>query len=398
MTIRVCVFKRAGRRFYECQWVDPDTGRKKTKSTGTDRKREAERFAGTLEKQLREGTYHYVRRITWAHFRQRFEQEEYPKRRQRTQWKLQGTFNLVERIINPATLAALNEETISRFAARLRELGREEQTVRGHLANIRTVLRWAQRQRLIRAVPAIDIPPITATTGRAITDDEFDRLLEAVPKVVGDRCAESWCHFIRGLWLSGLRISEALTLSWDDDRFLMVDLSGYRPMFVIRARGQKNRKDTLTPIAPEFAEMLTSVPEGERTGYVFNPLVERNAGEPGRVQRADTASKIVSRIGRQAGVKVGEYARTGKPRFAGAHDLRRAFGFRWAMRVLPPVLKELMRHADIATTMKFYVGRNAQATADAVWQAVANTSANVAASSNAKAVAEQDATVYATTT
>jgi hypothetical protein len=36
---------------------------------------------------------------------------------------------------------------------------------------------------------------------------------------------------------------------------------------------------------------------------------------------------------------------------------------------MPTVLRELMRHEDIGTTMKFYVGQNAEATADAVWAA-----------------------------
>ena len=34
---------------------------------------------------------------------------------------------------------------------------------------------------------------------------------------------------------------------------------------------------------------------------------------------------------------------------------------------MPQVLKELMRHEDIQTTMRYYVGRNAQTTADALW-------------------------------
>jgi hypothetical protein len=36
---------------------------------------------------------------------------------------------------------------------------------------------------------------------------------------------------------------------------------------------------------------------------------------------------------------------------------------------MPNVLRELMRHADSGTTMKFYVGQNAEATADALWGA-----------------------------
>ena len=32
------------------------------------------------------------------------------------------------------------------------------------------------------------------------------------------------------------------------------------------------------------------------------------------------------------------------------------------------VLKELMRYSSIDTTMKYYVGQNAEATADELWQ------------------------------
>ena len=56
--------------------------------------------------------------------------------------------------------------------------------------------------------------------------------------------------------------------------------------------------------------------------------------------------------------------------FATAHDLRRSFGFRWSRRIMPTPLRELMRHQSIETTMKYYVGVNADATADVLWRAV----------------------------
>jgi hypothetical protein len=43
---------------------------------------------------------------------------------------------------------------------------------------------------------------------------------------------------------------------------------------------------------------------------------------------------------------------------------------------MPTVLRELMRHASIATTMTFYVGQNAEATADALWAAEGNNLGN----------------------
>lgn len=51
-------------------------------------------------------------------------------------------------------------------------------------------------------------------------------------------------------------------------------------------------------------------------------------------------------------------------------DLRRSFGGRWAARATPQVIKELMRHALIETTMKYYVVRNTQSSATVLWDAL----------------------------
>ena len=60
-------------------------------------------------------------------------------------------------------------------------------------------------------------------------------------------------------------------------------------------------------------------------------------------------------------------------KYASAHDFRRAFGSRWANRVMPVILQQLMRHASISTTMEFYVGRNAEAAAEVLCEALGNT-------------------------
>ncbi len=141
-------------------------------------------------------------------------------------------------------------------------------------------------------------------------------------------------------------------------------------MFRIPAELEKAHKDRLLPIAPEFAELLLQTSPDQRTGYVFNPKPERDRKERLTIIQV---MKTVSRIGKQAGVVVNVQAKTGKTKYASAHDFRRAFGDRWAVRVMPPVLMEMMRHESISTTMQFYVGRSAEATADVVWQAFAKT-------------------------
>lgn len=74
---------------------------------------------------------------------------------------------------------------------------------------------------------------------------------------------------------------------------------------------------------------------------------------------------MVCKIGEAAGVKVNTKSKGGKEivKYASAHDRRRSFGERWASRVMPQVLMRLMPHESIETTMKFYVGRNADTTA-----------------------------------
>ena len=158
----------------------------------------------------------------------------------------------------------------------------------------------------------------------------------------------------------------SLELWWDRDDRLSIDETGKRPMLRIAAESEKGFQDRLLPLTPEFAEFLDAVPDDDRTGRVFDGLADRVHAPR---LRTDTVSGIISDFGKAANVKVHTDPRTGKVKFASAHDLRRSFGERWAMRIMPQVLQQLMRHESIETTLRFYVGRNAQTAAEAVWAA-----------------------------
>ena len=385
--IRVMVFKTAQRPNYLAQWTDPDTGRKKTRSTDTPNKREAERFAGKLESQLNAGTYHQRQKTEWATFRKRFEADYLPGKAAKTIDRYKTALNTVERIINPKRLAALDAAALARMTAGLRKAKLAEPTIKSYLTHLRVALRWAMKVGMLNRLPEFEMPTrAMAAKGRAVTTEEVERMLAAVPKALYPKRAddarndpdpavvESWRRLLTGLFWSGLRLGEALALHWTDDRQLTVDLDAGRPMFRIRATAEKGKKDRTLPMAPEFALWLQETPQDGREGFVFDPRPVRKYA--GRL-RLDTASKTIAGIGEAAGVKVAETAK-GQPRYASAHDLRRAFGFRWSVRVMPPALRELMRHASITTTMEFYVGRNAEATAETVWSAFAKHSAKPA--------------------
>ena len=214
---------------------------------------------------------------------------------------------------------------------------------------------------MLHEIPDFKMPSeAKGAKGSAISLEEFEWMLEKA----GDLKV-----YLNGLWTSGLRLAESLQLRWDDaPGALVVDFTGRRPMLQIPAESEKGSTHRLLPMAPEFAELLETVPVAQRRGHVF-----RFPGDCPRTVHA-ICQRVVA-IGRAAGVKIKGRVKLddeGKPvtvaQCDSAHGLRRSFGFRWSRRVMPAVLKELMRHASIDTTMTFYVGQNAEATADELWQ------------------------------
>jgi integrase len=136
-------------------------------------------------------------------------------------------------------------------------------------------------------------------------------------------------------------------------------------MMLVRGELEKGKRDRLLPLAPEFCELLDTVPPEARQGRVFRPQ-PKQAGGP--IPTRHRIGEVIGAIGRTAGVIVDSDPRTGEARkFASAHDLRRAFGQRWAHKVPTATLMELMRHESIETTKKFYIGENADATAAILW-------------------------------
>lgn len=374
--INVYLCKRKDSNNWQMRWIDPDTDREKWESTRTPNRRDAERKQRSTEKSLNEGTYYKIVKTDWADFRERYETEVVPGMADSTAGMISITFNHVQRIIKPKTLKQIDGNALSKFVKALRKRGLKEVTIKDYLAHLKSAINWAESVGLINVVPKFPKLKRARTEkvmkGRPLCKEEYERMLTAVDKVVKlkpinekleakrKRIIESWKFYLEGLWCSGLRLSESLELYWDRDDRLSLDFSGKYPMMRIRAEAEKGNKDRLLPIVPEFAEFLQRVPKEERIGPVFNPLPERSNGKR---MTSLAVSKKVAEIGKKAHVVVGEN------KFASAHDLRRSFGERWSLDVMPQTLMQLMRHESMETTLKFYVGRNAEKVADTLYQA-----------------------------
>ena len=103
------------------QWIDPDTGKRKSKSAGTDDEKQAETARADLEADLNHGRYQEASRMSWERFRELFEEEYAAGKRQATRDNFTAAFDLFERICQPGALKAITERTLSAFVAGLRK-------------------------------------------------------------------------------------------------------------------------------------------------------------------------------------------------------------------------------------------------------------------------------------
>lgn len=363
----VKVIAPAGRRkFYVLRWTDPTNGQPRQESTKSTSLRTAERMAGEKEADILQGRWTAPSTISWEQARQRYEAEALPNLSPRTAEPKAAAMNHIEAILKPRKLADVTAERLSYFQSKLRDQELADTTIAGHLAHLGGFFAWAVSVGMIPKAPRI--PKIKAARqgkgkvrfmkGRPITGEEFDRLLAAVD-VARPQDATEWRRYLNGLWLSGLRLSESIDLSWDADARFSIDTSGRHPRFKIHSTAQKSREDEFLPMVPDFWEFIKKTPNKQCAGRVFK-LDGLMSGEPVTVK---TVGRLVSKFGKNAKVVVNK----AEGKYASAHDLRRSFGTRWAVKVMPVVLQRLMRHKTIETTLRYYVGLDADDLAERLW-------------------------------
>ncbi len=355
--VSVSVVKLQGKKFLYAQYRDEVTGKKVRKSTGETTKRKAERFAAQWEAEIKAGK---SAGSTWDNFRERFSLEHCCTLRESTAQSYEVILDQLEAFSKPLRLESVTADFISRWRVHLVKIGVSDATRRTYLRTLKSALNWGAGVGLLSAVPRFPKEKRTDTgkhRGRALTPAEVQTMIDTVPTVVSDsEAAEAYQRLIRGLYLSGLRVGESQSLSWDNKHLILADLTGKYPMFRFPGSLQKNGKTETVPMAPDFAAWLKETPKRKRTGMVMTvPFPADWPKEHGDAVGVERVAKIIAKIGKATNI------RTSKTSTPTAHDLRRSFASNWSQRVLPQVLQKMMRHSSITTTMSFYVSSQADA-------------------------------------
>jgi integrase len=342
--VTVWVQRFKDREHLMLQWLDPDTGRRKSRSAGTADEREAEAARVDLESDLNNGRYQEASRMTWERFRELFEEEYVAQLRESTRRVYANVLNLFEDICAPKALRSITERTASAFAAGLRKKpglrqeGMLPSTIKVRLQFLHTALNWAAGQGLVPRCPKFPAVKVPKKTPQPVPAESFERLLAKAEDA--DLRALLLCG-----WLAGLRMGEALALEWEEtDKAPWLDFA--RGRVVIPAEFAKAVKDQWVPLDPALRAALEALP---RHGPKVFRFVARG-GHP--VRQAAVCVRILT-LAKAAGVRLC------------MHSLRKGFGCRYAGKVSAHVLQRLMRHASIKTTMDYYVNID-----DAVEEAV----------------------------
>jgi integrase len=333
------------------------------KSTKEPRRRDAERVAAQIVAGL---VSNESQRMTWRSFRERYEADHLPTLKRPGCFK--SAANKMEAMAKPHYLDELDAARMKQWRQKMLAAGMPATTVSSYLKHVRASLGWAEESGYIKAAPRVRSGSTAKMKGRPITGEEFDRMIRDTVKVkcIGRKFAAQWRRILDGIWLTGLRLQEAIDMDWADEHSIRpVRLDTSRPLICFPMGEQKNGKDQLIPLTPEAAEFLRKTPKPQRTGRVF-PL----AGSKKPIVTADRAGRYIAKIGRAALVVTGADPKTGAKKYATAHDIRRSFALRLAPKLHSDQLQALMRHADIKTTRAHYAELEADSLADQINKAL----------------------------
>jgi integrase len=237
-----------------------------------------------------------------------------------------------------------------------------ETSVRTHLIALRCAFNRAVKGRLLEsnAFLATELPDAEEKPARIFTPAEEAAIIRAAKTMPHkDSPAVWWIAYLRLSFSTGLRLDEALNLTWED-----IDLDGR----TVHVRPKKGKGGNMLEWRPKSKKGIRSVPtltaeavtalkalrDSSDNPYVFIDAARlaKLSSMNGDGKRHETRPNMLrdfQRIQKRAGIsKPGTH-----------HDIRKSWGTRMADHVPMHALCTWMGHADIKTTATYYTQEQA---------------------------------------
>jgi integrase len=265
---------------------------------------------------------------------------------------------LAEQLGGDRPLHRIASRDIERFRAKRLEAGLSPASANRELRTLKRVFNLAILRGYLAdgANPCLALPMKRVARKRPpyCSPEAFQAICEVAPDTL-------WQAFLVTLYTTGLRLREAMNLTWHDVDFQAGQLHVTRKTArgYVQAWQPKDHEMRSVPLPDRAVTLLTAwetaAPEG--CPYVFmehgrwayyRERVDRKLWRKGQ----DLVNNLLRRfktLCRHAGV--GPYT---------LHDLRRSCITNWARQLPVHVVQELAGHSDIQTTQRYYLSVHAE--------------------------------------
>lgn len=318
MPVWIQTYQRKTKTAYRLRWPDPTTGKWRSRTVGTDKKK-ADREAADLERQLSDGSYNEAKPTTW----QAFVDEHcrlIPGDKNRTEAvRVLADFGKAMEYPPPRRITF---GTLEKYSEILKARGLSVASQNKHFRYLRAAFRKAIRRDYLFRNPLDgwqwqreEEPAI-----RELSIEEEARLITAAKDLYGVRLTA----FIRVALATGGRRSEICGLAWN-----RIDLDDLSVTFTA-TKGKRDRRGFLD--AASVADLRTLQAQTMLAG---GPFVGLNANLGHKWSRIITKAGIADLT---------------------IHDLRRTAISRLCRSgAKMPAIQRLAGHASITTTAKHYI-------------------------------------------
>lgn len=157
----------------------------------------------------------------------------------------------------PATIADLNDTTVTRFAAHRLDAGIQKSGVNRDLSNLLAIWRWAHTKHYVKNWPDVELEVLPTRVPVALLREEIELVYESINRETMPVDAipgkKFWLALLLVIWDTGERIGAVMAIEWE-----CVDLKTGWVRFPAEDR-KGARDDNALPIAADTVAALSAI-------------------------------------------------------------------------------------------------------------------------------------------